>query len=154
MSDSKPKSSKPSKALGDILSDQGSTLANLMKRANQALNVEQFVLQHLDADARAHCQLVTVRRHTLVLQTETAAWATRIRFQQAEVVKQLKQTPAFSEITRIEVKIRPQAKRQKEPQRAKPLSSDSAHFLTETADSFGDDPLAEALKRLAKHTSK
>jgi len=125
-----------------------------MNRAEKALRLEDMILQHLDMELRPRCQLVTIRDNTLVLQTESAAWATRLRFQQGALLQQLQQIPVLSKLTKILVKVRPQAKIAKPPQRAKPISADNAEHVKAVAEGLGDDELSRALKRLAERGSK
>ena len=146
--------SKTGKSLEQLLSDHRSPLAHLMGRADELLKIEQVILDYLPEDVRPHCRLGTVRGTTLILQTESSVWATRIRFQEPMLLKQLNQDRRFAQLKKIQTQVRPTAKRVKPPQAAKPLSADSAAHVEAMAEGLGDDELGLALRRLAERGSK
>ncbi|WP_417658728.1 DciA family protein [Pseudidiomarina sp.] len=55
----------------------------------------------------AHCKVVSVRAHTLVLEASSAALANRIKLQQSRIITHF-QSESTGHISRLEVQVRPQ----------------------------------------------
>ena len=54
----------------------------------------------------AHCKVVSVRAHTLVLEVSSAALASRIKLQQSRIITHF-QDESTGHISRLEVQVRP-----------------------------------------------
>lgn len=54
----------------------------------------------------AHCKVVSVRAHTLVLEASSAALANRIKLQQSRIITHF-QSESTGHISRLEVQVRP-----------------------------------------------
>lgn len=114
-------------------------------------SLEQRLLARLPAPLRPHCRLGRIRDNTLIIIVDSAAWATRLRFLSAQLVKQFADDDSVT-VTKLEVRIQPQNQPVASPPPARPaarLSAENAALITSLARSVGDEKLSRALQRLA-----
>lgn len=92
------------KQLKDLLA--GNDLSQLVERAREAGELDARVRALLPEDLAAHVTGAVLHEHTVVVLTDSAAWATRIRFHARELVARL--APRYDgAVTRLHVKVRP-----------------------------------------------
>jgi len=104
----------------------------------------------LPPSLRDHCRRAVFSQDEITLVTESAVWATRLRFMAPEIVARLgRKHPA---IRRCRVRITPTSSPIRDPRRSQPrahLSQATAHHLTATAEMLTDPGLAAVFRRLA-----
>jgi hypothetical protein len=91
------------------------------------------------------------REGTLLLIVTDGHWATRLRYQQRRLQRQLQSMEAFSGLSRIQFKVQPPETPRYRPAPAPELSVRAADNLQETARGIADPKLKAALERLASH---
>jgi len=78
-------------------------------------------------------------------------WATRLRYQQKRLLRQLQAFDEFASLTRILFKVQPPTVQAKVAGHTLDLSVDAAQTIQATADGITDPALRAALERLASH---
>ena len=131
-----------------------SALSKLLNRANNILTHQETVRATLEPSCREHCWLANYRNGVLYLQTDSAAWGTRIRMQQRNIIRSLTKERAFSGLNSVKVSIQPRYKSTRPNPSAKPVSLENTRHIRETALSIEDEKLKAALERLAKNIEK
>jgi len=99
---------------------------------------------------RGHCLCATVADEQLTLVTDSAAWATPLRFMAPEVLKAL--AKAYPGLRECRVRIRPAGATGGTPARYLPpprLSPEAVDHLRSAAETLADPELAAAFRRLA-----
>jgi hypothetical protein len=119
-----------------------------------ALRLDQ--LQHLleaqlQPAAREHCQVASWREGCLLLIVTDGHWATRLRYQQKRLQRQLQTYDEFAGLTRILFKVQPPASVPAPRRNSMVLSAAAAEGIQSTADNVSDPKLRAALERLASH---
>lgn len=137
------------KSIGQ-LAEKNSPLSKLLDRASKIINHQETVRAALEPSCREHCWLSNYRNGTLYLQTDSSAWGSRLRMQQRAIIQQLKKTTTFAALQNIKVSIQPRYTTQTAPRTVKPISSENAQQLFETAEETEDPALKAALMRLAQ----
>ena len=99
-------------------------------------------LKGLFAKARA------VERLQILLDSH---WATRMRYQQKRLIRQLQAYTEFATLTKLHCKVQPPLVKKAPPVRKMRHSQVAATSLRETAVQIEDPSLKAALERLAKH---
>ncbi len=100
-------------------------------------------------------RLENIREHTLILETNSNVWATRIRFLEREIIKQI--ASSFPKIKYLSIKTRvfnDQAVEARSTHSKITLSDKSAEVISRFAESIEDEQLAKSLKRLSSHTNR
>lgn len=140
----------PAKAPAALLSD-ARALQSLFNEAQRLSGLQQLVEEQLEPVARAHCRVAVWKEGRLLLIVSDGHWATRLRYQEKRLLRQLQSQAAFSGLQRITIKVRPPAAPE-QPPRAKPsLSAAAAKAIQDSADAISDPQLRAALERLASH---
>ncbi|MEH6358205.1 MAG: DUF721 domain-containing protein [Pseudomonadales bacterium] len=132
------------------IAEKNSSLGKLLQRANSIMAYQETVRATLEPSCRAHCWLANYRNGTLYLQTDSSAWGTRLRMQQRAIIQQLKPTRVFASLHSIKVLIQPSYTVAATQRKAKPISTDNAKQLLETAEQTDDEALKAALTHLAQ----
>lgn len=121
---------------------------------NEALRLErlqQLVDSQLQPAAREHCKVASWRDGTLLLIITDGHWATRLRYQQRRLLRQLQAFEAFGTLTKIVFRVQPPVGSGRASGRIPNHSSLAAENLHATASGIEDPRLRSALERLASH---
>ncbi len=132
-----------------LLSAPGSRLHSLLAHADRFKQTEQLIKMAMPSSAREHCRLISYYKGTLKLQASSAAWATRLRYQQQTIISQLASSKDFSGICKIAISVSPVSTKNKISHQVQPISASSLANMKDTALHMGDSPIAAALKHLA-----
>ena len=110
-------------------------------------------VRRLLPEAGAHCQVANLRGGELIVQVDSPAWATRLRYQGKALVGQL-QRRGFPELKTVRVRVAPQGGPKPAPARRARLSSSSGELLRQTAAAVDNEALRAALERLANRAGE
>lgn len=117
--------------------------------------LENQILSLLPPEFATHCRVAGVRGDRLLLVADTPAWAARLRFRSAQLVKHLVEHPGRSGVVTVrtvQVRIIPPVTEVKPTPRRTRLSVENAQLLEQTARGIQDPRLAQALARLARRS--
>lgn len=126
-------------------------LRALFSEARRLSQLQQLLESQLQPAARAHCHVASWREGTLLLIVTDGHWATRLRYQERRLQRQLQSMEAFAGLQRILFRVQPPETPRHTPGPAPALSSQAADSLQQTARGIRDPRLKAALERLASH---
>jgi hypothetical protein len=129
-------------------------LKALFSAALRIDHLQRLLDSQLQPAAREHCHLASWREGCLLLIITDGHWATRLRYQQRRLLRQLQQLDEFTGLQRILFKVQPPTSQTGTPDRHIELSSSAAESIQATADGIRDPGLRAALERLASHGKK
>lgn len=129
-------------------------LKALFGEAQRLARLQALLESQLQPAARPHCRVASWREGCLLLIITDGHWATRLRYQQPRLLRQLRGLEEFANLSRILFKVQPPATQQRDPGHALQLSQTAASHLCETADTISDPTLRAALLRLASRVKK
>lgn len=144
------------KHTSSILNKQ-SGLRNIVQHAKYFVTLQKIVHQHLPEAAAEHCHLANYHQGRLVLIIDNAHWATRLRYQQNQLVSRLCQHVEFKNLQRIQLKIRPSSAFNDAIDKKKPrleISAQAGQAINNCAETIEDPKLRAALERLARNANK
>lgn len=123
-----------------------------LQRLERELNAQKMLLtdvrQCLPADLAQHCAAAQLRERTLVLHTDSPAWATRLRYLAPQLISVLAdEYPALRE---IKVRLLIEQSAPPPPKNAPRRSDDAARIIRASAGYAKPGPLADALRRLGE----
>ncbi len=126
-------------------------LERLVRRARYLESVDRALQQLLGSSLAGHCRVANINGDTLVLQTASAAWGSRLRFLGPRILQQLSRQLGWDRVQRVKVQVRPEAFPAREmPVRRPRLSAESAALLSQVAEATAHPALQEALRRLSR----
>jgi len=137
--------------------NQQSVLREIVQQATLFAELQSIVHTYLPGAAAEHCQLANYIQGRLVLVIDNAHWATRLRYQQNQLMDKLCQHKQFSDLQRIQFKIRPNTAFNDANQQQKPrleLSAEAGQTIFNCAEAIEDPHLRAALERLARNAAK
>ncbi len=108
------------------------------------------VQAHLPPDLRAHCSGATTVGGQLLLFTESSVWATRLRYQQRDLIDRLR-AHAYLPISAVRIQVTSPAQTLTSARRPLQLSHANAATIRKAATAIADSDLQAALRRLAEH---
>ncbi|HDS1819025.1 TPA: DUF721 domain-containing protein [Pseudomonas putida] len=123
----------------------------LLNQAERLEHLQRLLESQLQPAAREHCHVASWRDGILLLVVTDGHWATRLRYQQKRLMRELQAMEAFGNLRRILYKVQPPLVPAKRGGHAAELSSNAAESLRDTADGIADPKLRAALERLASH---
>lgn len=135
-------------SLGDLLSRN--TLKIILFKARQLIEINHVIAQAVGGELGAHIHTADISQSCLVIQADSAAWGMRLRFQEADILAQLRRQPCYAALREIRVKVRPWYTGPERKYWEKPvLSASSAAIIADTATYITDEKLKKSLLRLA-----
>jgi hypothetical protein len=141
------RSNKPFR-IGSLL--ERSEISRLLSRARALGELDALVHELIPSPLNAHCRVLAVRDDTLIVAADSPVWAARLRYQSAQLVKQLS---GVSSVKLRTVQVRVRAPEQSPECRItsirKPVSGGNSMALKQAARSVTDAGLKAALLRLA-----
>lgn len=140
----------PAKAPAALLRETRS-LQSLLKEAQRLSQLQLALEGQLEPVAREHCRVAAWRDGNLLLIVSDGQWATRLRYQEKRLCRQLSCLKEFSGLQRIILKVRPPASTAPQSTHQPSLSANAARSIQASADDVSDPQLRAALERLARH---
>ncbi|WP_194789227.1 DUF721 domain-containing protein [Pseudomonas sp. UFMG81] len=123
----------------------------LLNQAERLEHLQRLLESQLQPAAREHCHVASWKEGTLLLVVTDGHWATRLRYQQKRLQRQLQVMEAFANLTRILFKVQPPLVPSKREGHGPELSGNAAESIRGSAEGISDPKLRAALERLAAH---
>jgi hypothetical protein len=101
-------------------------------------HLQRLLESQLQPAAREHCHVASWREGSLLLIVTDGHWATRLRYQQKRLQRQLQMFDEFASLTRILFKVQPPTVQQGAAGHTMDLSNDAAATIQATADGISD----------------
>ena len=134
-----------------VLLREAKPLKAILGHAQRLAHLQRLLESQLQPAARTHCHVAKWREGQLTLVVTDGHWATRLRYQQKRLQRQLQTMDAFSSLTRILFKVQPVAGVAPAAGHPMDISTRSAENIQATAEGITDPKLKAALERLASH---
>ena len=136
-----------------LLKNKNSALGRLYLHVRYLTLLEKKLCLFLDSPLNTHCSVANVTNDTLVLHSDSAAWAAKLRYNIPAILNYMQNECNLTTLKTIRIKIKlPENHQRSVPARKKPiLSKASAHFINQAAATMSDDDLRLSLLKLAKH---
>lgn len=141
----------PARASASLLREQ-KPLKALFHQAQRLSHLQSLLEAQLEPAARAHCRIASWREGCLLLIITDAQWATRLRYQQRRLQRQLATQSEFANLTKILFKVQPPRGTGRAPARNVLLSNQASQSIKASAEHISNPALRAALERLASHT--
>ncbi|WP_409318371.1 DUF721 domain-containing protein [Pseudomonas sp. KCJK9016] len=134
-----------------VLLREARPLKAILGQAQRLAHLQRLLESQLQPAAREHCHVAKWREGELSLVVTDGHWATRLRYQQKRLLRQLQMFDEFTSLTRIKFSVRPPVIQPGPAGNTLDLSTDAAATIQSTAEGISDPNLRAALERLAAH---
>lgn len=128
-------------------------LQSLFAEAQRLSHLQELLDSQLQPAARPYCRIASWREGSLLLIVTDGHWATRLRYQQNRLLRQLAAYEEFRGLARILFKVQP-LNQASAPARSVTLTESAAATLHEAAEGIDNPQLKAALERLASRSRK
>ena len=133
---------------------KSSQLRRLTQFSSQLTELSALIQSCLPTPLQGHCQVINIRGKALILQTESPAWASQLRFYTPAMLSTLTHHRC-NYIKEINIRIKPVSAQPPAYARDKMIiSSRSATLITSLAETTPYSKLKQSLLRLASRESK
>ena len=136
-----------------VLLREAKPLKALFSEAARLTRLQALLETQLEPAAREHCRVASWQQGCLVLIITDGHWATRLRYQQKRLQRQLLSFEEFANLTKILFKVQPSIPQRRGPGHVLRLSKQAADDIRASAEHIADPRLRAALERLASHAS-
>lgn len=95
---------KPEKSIAELAAADTGAFSHIVNHVNLLRMLNQQVQIMLPPLLQGHCEVADWKNNQLSLQVENSAWAARLRYEQIELVKQLRQTiPELASLKQLRI---------------------------------------------------
>jgi hypothetical protein len=138
------------KTVQSVLSHSDGTLARLCAQAGELSRVNRLLTTLLPAPLAQHVRACAIHADTLVLQTDSPVWSTRLRLEQQRLLAEFRAVDGLTCINSLRVTVAvPATSREQQTPKLR-LSATAAATLAQCAESQTDSALRAALARLSR----
>jgi len=116
-----PQSGKKPFRISEVITDHGSSLGNLLRRANTLTQIEHLLAGFLSPELADGFQVATIRENRLILISPSASRATMLRMQAPQLIRSL-QRAGYPEIEHIDIRVAPLVEQHATERKKRPLS--------------------------------
>lgn len=142
-------------AISELLQNQRYPIADLCKKANSILKINNELKKCLDPSLQEHFELANIKTDVATLLVCSSTWATRLRYNIPAILNALNNQLNFTSVKTIRIKVKKIIPDNSISKR-KPfsLSENSAQFLNDVANNFSDPQLRDCILKLSKNHPK
>ena len=116
-----PQTGKKTFRVSEVITDHGTSLGILLRRANMLMLIEHLLAGFLEPGLAAHFQVGTIRENRLILISPSASWATTLKMQAPQLIKSLHRA-GYTEIEHIDIRVAPLVEQREIPRKRRALS--------------------------------
>ncbi|MCB1777630.1 MAG: DUF721 domain-containing protein [Candidatus Competibacteraceae bacterium] len=139
-------------SLGDGLSQQPGVLGQLIARGKELAQLNRIFQAYLPPHLRDHAVLIRMDEEAWTVQTDSAGWATRLRYKLYDIRQALGQQLNIT-LPKPHIRVEPAAASSRSRRPPLSLTQENARLIEQTARNEPDPRLSAALHRLAQHTA-
>ncbi len=133
-----------------LLSHGDGALARLCAQAGELSRINRRLTALLPVVLAPHVRACAIHADTLVLQTDSPVWSTRLRLEQQRLLAEIRTVDGLAAINNLRVTVAVPATLQPQPSPKLRLSATAAATLTQCAESQSDSALRASLARLSR----
>lgn len=135
-----------------LLKKNDSDLGKLCQHAAFLADIEKKLLAFLDPSLGSHCKVANYTNDTIILYSDSPAWATRLRYNTPAILDHLRTSCHLDSLKTVRIKVNPPDNSKHLPATKQLfLSVASAEFISQVANSMTDNDLRQSLLKIAKH---
>lgn len=142
---------KTSHKINEILAGSTDKLSLLYAHAHKIISLQNNLRAELPASLADHVAIANYNNNSLIILTDSPAWAARLRFKIPELLTVLRNRCGLPELKTIRIKIKVPDNDQSTPDGKLVLSNQSSNFLHNIAEMMPDPELQKSLLKISRH---
>lgn len=117
-------------------------------------NLLTTIQELLPDSSQSHCLSAQLKHDSLIVHTDSSAWAAKLRFQLATLLPTLRRQAGYHAATKVTIRIQPpQASRASLKHTVSNMDQQTAQQIRELASSIRDETLRQTWLKLAENAS-
>lgn len=129
------------------------TLLSITKKSAEIQSANKILARILPDDLKKHCVVANIRFTIITLTSDSATWATHLRYYHQPILDALHKNENFTHVRSIQHRIQPQRLKQTKPARTLTMSRQVSQSIQACAESVKNTKLKDALLKLAKNAA-
>lgn len=135
-----------------LLKNENSMLGRLCQHADFLGVLENRLRLFLDSPLNTHCIVANYYNSTLILHADSAAWASKLRYNTPAILAFMQNECKLKSLKTIRIKVIPAStQHQDNAGRRLSMSAATGNLINQVAATMPDDELRLSLLKLAKH---
>ena len=126
-------------------------LNNIYNHSLAIIKLQKALQNKLGSPLNDHFSVANYSHDTLIIFTDSPAWAARLRFQSVDILTFARTWPNLNNLQTIRIKVMPLNEHPTQQGTATSISSPTAKLLRTVAENINDAKLRASLLRLSKH---
>ncbi len=135
----------------DIAVSNNDILANLYKHSLTILKIQESVRLALGPPLAQHLYVANISPDSIIIFTDSQAWATKLRFQTQEIINTAKKITGFNDLESVRIKVSPLLTTTTRPGNSISISPSTTQLLRTVAENINDTALQTALLKLSRN---
>jgi hypothetical protein len=127
------------------------SLAHLYSRSLEIIKLQDAIRNSVGQPLSHHLYLADLYSDSLLLYTDSPAWAAKLRFSTSEILSIIKLIPGYQNVDTLRVKINPSLCKDLPKESRLAISSSTAQHLEKIAENINDNELQASLLKLAQN---
>lgn len=136
--------------IGSIICND-SAFSELYRQSLEHIELQKSIINQLDPSIRDHIYVAGIKENTLVIFSDSPAWAAKVRYSTAKIINTLQQHPRFKSIKTIRIRTDPSLLKHATTSTKSVLSAASSRHLEQAAGAVNDPALRFSLLKLAQN---
>jgi len=133
------------------LTHPGNPLYGLVAQAKFLDTTHKALAKQLGSPMNHHCRLAKISSDTIVLQTDSSVWYSKLRFLSPDIVTFFRTEYGMSTITKVRIYVNPPELPHDKPGKRPQMPHNVAELLHSVAEATENPVLREAWLRLARN---
>lgn len=147
-----PRPAKQPRLFGHYLADEETHLAALCRHVEFLTGLEKKLQKQLPEPLRSHCKVANISNKTLVLHTDSAVWAARLRYCTPDILRFMQTGCNLVTLKTIRIKVKPAVHQHSHKVQERPLlSAATSKLVRQAANALTDQDLRKSLHNIARH---
>ncbi len=138
------------KSINKLLEKTQPQLQRLAQRCQVLEQINSIIRHTVPNPLNEHCHVANLRRTTLIIHTDSALWASQLRYLSPSLMEKWHQETNLPDIRKVEIKVRFNYQPVRHYTHNPSLSKQSESLLRDTAEQITHSKLKSALLKLAQ----
>jgi hypothetical protein len=143
--------SQLSRKIGDIANSNNDILASLYKRSLAIIELQESIRLELGPPLNQHLYVANFSPDTIIIFTDSPAWASKLRFHTAGILGIAKNKLGFKDLETVRIRINPMLITATRSEKAITMSPVTTQLLRRVAENINDTKLRTSLFQLSKN---
>jgi len=132
------------------LLDSSSDLSSILTHIETLRQLQKHLCSRLDPPLNQHITIANFHRQTLIVHTDSSAWAAKLRFKIPDILDIVRNNHQLTDIQTVRIKVMPVEQTTDMAPPAK-ISRQAAGILRQVADNISDPALRSSLHNLSNN---